>query len=86
MNGRRFTHLELKKRVETVSVLITDTDRPADGGVIEQFHGGETLSSSGFRVGTHAIFVVSELKGDENVTIARAIEPAIRRHVESAGV
>ncbi|MEO6486226.1 MAG: hypothetical protein ABIO54_12095, partial [Pyrinomonadaceae bacterium] len=77
-NGRRFTHIVLKRQGKVISVLVTDTDLPdgSDGSVTS--HADGSLNAAGFTVGRHAVFVVSEMNAADNSTLARAIYPAIR--------
>ncbi len=84
-DGRGFTHIVLRQKGHKISVLVTDTDLPTDVDNIDEFHADGTMHTTGFRVGRHAVFVVSELSEAENAVIAHAIEPVIRRHIESAG-
>ena len=83
--GRRFAHIVLKRRGKVISVLVTDTDIPAeaDGPVSDQIDGA--LNAAGFTIGRHAVFVVSEMDAADNATMARAIEPAMRLHIEKLG-
>lgn len=83
--GRRFAHIVLRRQGKVISVLVTDTDLPAeaDGQITDHING--TLNAAGFTIGHHAIFVVSEMDANDNDTLARAIYPAIRRHIEIAG-
>ncbi len=82
--GRRFTHIVLSRGGKVISVLVTDTDLPAesDSGVSDRINGA--LNVAGFSIGTHAFFVVSEMEAADNVQVARAIFPAMRRHIEAA--
>ena len=83
--GRRFAHIVLKRQGKVISVLVTDTDLPAeaDGSVTD--HSDGALNAAGFSVGRHAVFVVSEMDVADNVTMARAIYPAIRGHIVKLG-
>lgn len=84
-NGRRFAHIVLQRQGKLISVLVADTDLPAtaDGPVNQQFDG--TLNASGFQLEHHAVFVVSEMDAADNTLLARAILPAMRRHIAAAG-
>ncbi len=83
--GRRFAHIVMKRQDKVISVLVTDTDLPAeaDGPVKDQIDG--SLNASGFTIGRHAVFVVSEMNAADNATMARAIEPAMRLHIAKLG-
>lgn len=83
--GRRFAHIVMRHKGRIVSVLVTDTDLPAGSDEIQTAHFDETLNASGFHIGHHAVFVVSELPDAENMTIARTLIPAIRLHAEKVG-
>lgn len=83
--GRGFTHIVLRQKGQKISVLVTDTDLPNDVDNIDEYYADGRMHTTGFRVGRHAVFVVSELSEAENAVIAHAIEPFIRRHIESAG-
>ena len=84
-NGRRFAHVVMRRKGQIVSVLVTDTDLPAGSAEIQTAHFDETLNASGFHIGHHAVFVVSELPDAENMTIAQSLIPAIRLHAEKLG-
>ncbi|MEP6945316.1 MAG: zf-HC2 domain-containing protein [Acidobacteriota bacterium] len=83
--GRRFTHIVLSRHGKVISVLVTDTDLPAesDSTVTDRIYGAS--NAAGFSIGTHAIFVVSDMEPAENIQVARAILPVMRRHLETAG-
>ena len=83
--GRRFTHIVMRRQGKVISVLVTDTDLPAeaDGPVTDHIDGA--LNAAGFSIGRHAFFVVSEMDAADNTLIARALYPAMRRHIETAG-
>ncbi|MCY7376004.1 MAG: hypothetical protein LH472_08540 [Pyrinomonadaceae bacterium] len=83
--GRHFAHVVLKYRNRRVSVLITETDLPVENSEIvsKQFDG--TMQAASFRAAHHAVFVVSDLTEVENSTIAKAISPAVKRHIEKFG-
>ena len=82
--GRRFTHIVLKHKGELVSLLVTGTDLPAGSDEIQtaQFDGSNV---AGFNVSHHAVFVVSDLSAADNISLARQVAPAIRRHTEDLG-
>ena len=83
--GRMFTHIVMRRQGKIISVLVTDTDLPAEteGPVTDHIDGA--LNAAGFSIGRHAFFVVSEMDAADNTTIAQAIYPVMRRHIESAG-
>ena len=84
-DGRRFAHVVLRYRLKTISVLVTDTDLPPENGDVFRSQFDETMRVNGFRTAHHAVFVVSDLTEKENSTIAKAILPAVSRHIEKAG-
>lgn len=84
-DGRRFAHVVLKQKGKVVSVLVTDTDLPMGSDDVMTASGDEKINAAGLHFGHHAVFVVSELSSAENVTLARAIAPAIRLHAEKVG-
>ena len=84
-DGRRFAHVVLRHRGKTISVLVTDTDLPAENGDVFNSQSDETMRVNGFRTAHHAVFVVSDLTEQENATITGAILPAVSRHIEKTG-
>ena len=83
--GRVFTHIVLRRQGKIISVLVTDTDLPAESDAPVTGHADGALNAAGFSIGRHAFFVVSEMDAADNAQIARAIYPAMRRHIETAG-
>ena len=83
--GRVFTHIVLRRDGKMISVLVTDTDLPAETEAPFSGHIDGALNAAGFSIGRHAFFVVSEMGAAANANVARAIYPAMRRHIESAG-
>lgn len=85
-NGRRFAHIVLRRRNETISVLVTETDASngANKEVISQTN--DKLQVAGFSTKNHLIFVVSDLPPEENLTVARIIADPIRRQIENSEV
>ncbi len=84
-NGRRFTHIELQSGDKIISILVTDVEDSFDendGTTTNQ--AVENFRVVGFRAARHAVFVVSDLTEQENLTIAKTLFPAIRRHIEQA--
>jgi anti-sigma factor RsiW len=87
--GRRFGHVILKYRGQLVSVLVTNIE-PQDHNsstgvkeaVAEAQMGGFQLAH--FETTQHAVYVVSGLSDDENLSIAEAIEPSVSRHIREA--
>ncbi|MGB7068160.1 MAG: hypothetical protein WBD22_01585 [Pyrinomonadaceae bacterium] len=83
--GRRFAHIAYKRNGRIVSFLITDSDLPATNDEIQTAAFDGKMNAAGFRIGHHAIFVVSDLAAAENVSLARFASPAIRSHLERLG-
>ncbi len=83
--GRPFTHIVLRRQGKIISVLVTDTDLPAESDAPVTGHGDGQLNAAGFSIGHHAFFVVSEMDAAANAQVARAIYPAMHRHIDEAG-
>ncbi|MCY7345269.1 MAG: zf-HC2 domain-containing protein [Pyrinomonadaceae bacterium] len=81
-DGRRFAHVVLRHRTRRVSVLVTDTDLPIENENQILAQTSEKMRVASFRTAHHAVFVVSDLPEAENMTIAKAISPAVSRHIE----
>jgi len=81
-DGRRFAHVVLQYRNRRISVLVTDTDLPIENENQVLAQTSETMRVASFRTAHHAVFVVSDLSETENMTIAKAISPAVSRHIE----
>jgi len=84
-NGRRFTHIELRRGKTTISVIVTDSNSFAETDAATFNQTAENFQVSGFRAARHAVFVVSDLSKPENSAIAETLAPAVRRHIEEAG-
>ncbi len=80
--GRRFAHVVLQYQKRRVSVLVTDTDLPVEDSKQISTQTFETMRVASFRVGQHAVFVVSDLPEKDNAIIAEAIAPSVARHIE----
>ncbi|MFT3743181.1 MAG: zf-HC2 domain-containing protein [Pyrinomonadaceae bacterium] len=81
-DGRRFAHVVVKQKGKVVSLLLTDTDLPAEDDLVKTALYDGAVRAAGFLAGHHAVFVVSQLADNENVAIANAVAPAIRTHIE----
>lgn len=82
-NRRRFAHVILRRGDKKISVLVADTDLPANANgdqIAAQSEGA--MQTASFRAAQHAVFVVSDLSERENMLVAQAISPAVRRHIE----
>ena len=84
-DGRRFAHVVLQYRNRSISVLVTDTDLPIENENQISAQTSEKMRVANFRTAHHAVFVVSDLSETENMTIAKAISPAVSRHIEKSG-
>ena len=84
-DGRRFAHVVLLYRNRHISVLVTDTDLPIENENQVLAQTSETFRVASFRTAHHAVFVVSDLSETENMTLAKAISPAVSRHIEKTG-
>ncbi len=85
--GKRFAHIVLRYQNRTISVLVTDTDLPA--AEMDAETDSETIAGMhavGFRAAHHAVFVVSDLPEKDITAVAQAVLPAVRIHIEGAGV
>jgi hypothetical protein len=65
-----------------VSLLVTDTDLPGDNYGIQTALLDGVIGAAGFLAGHHAVFVVSKLSEGDNASLARAVAPAIRSHMQ----
>ena len=87
--GRRFGHVILKYRGQLVSVLVTNIepqDQTGSTEVKEAIADGQLggFQLAHFETTRHAVYVVSDLSEIENLSIARAIEPSLSRHIRDA--
>ena len=94
--GRRFGHVILKHRDRLVSVLVTDVPRPTESTATRDqtdinphrevitCSGNEAYRVSCFKTARHAVFVVSDLKDEENLAVARALTPSVYEHIVRA--
>lgn len=80
--GRRFAHIVVRHKGKMVSLLMTDTDLPSDNSGIQTAVYDQAVRAAGFLAGHHAVFIVSQLSDEENVTLAKTLAPAVRAHVE----
>ena len=80
--GRRFAHIVFKQNGKVVSVLVTDTDLPTGSDEVMAAEYDANTNAAGLHFGHYALFVVSDLSGKENVTLAKKIAPAVRLHAE----
>lgn len=80
--GRRFAHVVLRRKKQTISVLVTDADLPNDDGGVESNQTNGTMTAASFMVNQHAVFVVSDLTETENMIVAQTLAPSVRRHIE----
>ncbi len=83
--GRRFAHIVVRHKGKMVSLLVTETVVPAGNLAIQTAKFDRAMNSAGFQVGEHAVFIVSQLADGDNVTLAKAVAPAMRLHVEKPG-
>ena len=90
--GKRFAHIILRYQNQVVSVVVTESENTA-GANSETANGaeaitcqpsGEGLQVACFKTAKYAIFVVSGLSESDNLTLARTISPAVRRHIAQA--
>ncbi len=87
INGRHFTHVVLKYQGRVVSVLLAKRD-DGDGAKSSDAiscQSTEGLNIACFESGRYSVFVISDLNEGENLTIARTISPAVKKHIGQAG-
>ncbi len=87
INGRRFAHVVIEYQGKIVSVLLT---RREDGDDLNESdaiscQSAENLRVACFESGKYSIFVVSDLPESDNLIVARAILPSIKKHIERSG-
>lgn len=87
--GRRFGHVILRYRGQLVSVLVTNIEtqnRARSTGQNEIMADAQLdgFQLAHFETTRHAVYVVSGLSDAENLSIARALEPALSRHIRDA--
>ena len=80
--GRRFAHIVLRYRKSVVSVLVSEPEFPGSGDPAIKSQSQGAIQLAGFHAGNHAVFVVSDLNIDDNMMIAKMIQPYISRHIE----
>lgn len=85
-DGRRFAHIVLQYKDETVSLLVTDDPRGALWGELAGTNAtpSELPATDGFHVASfrgarHAVFVVSSLNDDDVQEVARAMVGPVSR-------
>lgn len=90
LDGRPFAHVVVRRAGHVVSLLLTPVDqrevRPAEGA---QTEAAMCPAAGGFNVACfdvrgHAGFVVSDLTGVENLSLARALAPALQAYLGRA--
>jgi len=86
INGRRFAHIVLKYRERVVSVLVAarDGENEIENGDAISCQSDEELRVACFQTAKFGVFVVSDLDETENLKIARAISPALKKHFEQS--
>lgn len=87
--NRRFGHVILRYRDQLVSVLVTSIDEKDHGSSTELKETFPAVQANGFQIThfettRHAVYVVSGLSETETLSIARAIEPLVSRHIRDA--
>ncbi|MCW5981953.1 MAG: hypothetical protein KIT09_27965 [Bryobacteraceae bacterium] len=90
--GRRFVHVSMKDDVNLLSLVITDKQAgesfPASGGTVAggiQLHhaGVDRFQVSGFETADQLVFLVSDLRPDENRNLLAALAPDVNRVLDS---
>ena len=89
INGRQFAHVVIKYQDKIVSVLLTkrEGDESNESDAIS-CQSADGLQVACFESGKYNVFVVSDLPEIDNLQIARAISPSVKKHIEqnSSGV
>jgi len=80
--GKRFAHVILLYRNRRISVLVTEANLPGENDEKILSEAIKSVFVARFRTTRHAVFVISDLTAGENVIIAEALAPAVRRHIE----
>jgi anti-sigma factor RsiW len=81
--GRRFGHVVFRYHDRVVSLLVTignGSGEPEPAIV----HTDSSFNVASFDVGTHAVFVVSELAAQDTLTIAQVLSTPVRKALERA--
>jgi anti-sigma factor RsiW len=86
--GRRFGHVVLKYHGQLISVLVSTLEAQERSGLAptDQFIADPEVDGyqlAHFDTARHTVYVVSSLNSDENMLIARAIEPSLSRHISN---
>lgn len=82
--GKRFAHVILLYKNQRISVLVTEANLPGENNEDIFSEAIKDAFVARFRTARHAVFVISNLTAGENVTIAEALAPAVRRHIEQS--
>ncbi len=79
--GRRFGHVVFRYHDRVVSLLATrgEASGNTEPAIVEM---GSSLSVASFDVGTHSVFVVSDLPARETLTIAQVLADPVRKALE----
>lgn len=88
INGRRFAHIVVKYRERVISVLVTkrDTETEPENPDAISCQTADDLRVACFQTAKFGVFVVSDLDESENLKLARAISPAVKKHFEQSEV
>lgn len=82
--GRRFAHIILIYRNRRISVLVAEENLPGENNEEIFSEATKGVFVARFRTARHVVFVISDLTAAENVIIAEAVAPAVRRHIEQS--
>lgn len=80
---RRFAHIVLRRREKIISILVTDIENlPGASSQAITNQSSEAMSVARFCTAHHAVLVISDLTGQENLAVISALSPALRQHIE----
>jgi anti-sigma factor RsiW len=87
--GQRFAHLVLKYHDQVVSIVIARNDANAKAPTARAGDTAAAFTSDSYQVAAlqttnHAVFVISSLNENDNMTIARAVSPLLEKQIRSA--
>ena len=86
-DGRRFAHIVLQYKNETVSLLVTDDVRPSDGAASvspARLPVTDGFQVASFRGARQVVYVVSSLGQDDVQAVAQAMAGPVSRALSGA--
>ncbi len=87
INGRRFAHIVVQYQARMVSILVAKREdgTPTESSDAISCQSLEDLRVACFETDKFGVFVVSDLSESENLKLARAISPLVKKHFEQGG-